>query len=121
MELNEILKVKIQGECYLVNDIMNVPKANRNREYELIKQWLAKGNIPEPEFTPEQLDAQRISQIKAKASELITTKYSIIWQLNHPRTDVNYASDYAYIDSIRNISNEAEANGTALEDIDWNI
>ena len=117
----EILKVKIQGQCYLVNDEMTVPKANGNREYELIKQWLAEGNIPEPEFTTEQLNAQRISQIKAKASELILAKYSIIWQLNHPRTDVAYANDYAYIDGIRNISNEAEANGTALEDIDWNV
>lgn len=64
---------------------------------------------------------QRISQIKAKASELILAKYSIIWQLNHPRTDVTYADDYAYIDNIRDISNEAEANGTALEDIDWGV
>ena len=71
--------------------------------------------------TPEEIENRRISQIKAKASELITTKYSIIWQLNHPRTDVAYASDYAYIDNIRNISNEAEANGTALEDIDWGV
>lgn len=63
----------------------------------------------------------RVTQIKAKASELITSKYSIIWQLNHPRTDVTYAADYAYIDGIRNISNEAEANGTALEDIDWTV
>lgn len=117
----EILKVKIQGEGYLVNDEITVPKADGNRHYELIKQWLAEGNIPEPEFTPEQLDAQRISQIKSKASELILSKYSIVWQLNHPRTDVNYASDYAYIDNIRNISNEAEANGTALEDIDWGV
>ena len=117
----EILKVKIQGEGYLVNDELSVPKADGNRHYELIKQWLAEGNIPEPEFTPEQLNAQRISQIKAKASELILAKYSIIWQLNHRRTDVNYASDYAYIDSIRNISNEAEVNGTALEDIDWGV
>ena len=121
MEINEIIKVKIQGQGYLVNDTMSVPKADGNRHYELIKQWLAEGNTPEPEFTPEQLNAQRISQIKAKASELITSKYSIVWQLNHPRTDVAYASDYAYIDGIRNISNEAEANGTALEDIDWNV
>lgn len=64
---------------------------------------------------------QRIQAIKSKASELITAKYSIIWQLNHPRTDTAYADDYAYIDGIRNISNEAEANGTALEDIDWNV
>lgn len=63
----------------------------------------------------------RISQIKAKASELILAKYPIIWQLNHPRTDVNYASDYAYIDGIRDISNKAEAKGTALEDIDWGV
>ena len=121
MELNEILKVKIQGEGYLVNNELSVPKADGNRHYELVKQWLAEGNIPEPEYTEEELNAQRISQIKAKASELITTKYSIVWQLNHPRTDVAYAADYAYIDNIRSISNEAEANGTAVEDIDWNV
>ena len=121
MEINEILKVKIQGQGYLLNGTLHVPKADGNKEYELIKQWLAEGNIPEPEFTPEQLNAQRIAQIKAKASELILAKYSIIWQLNHPRTDITYASDYAYIDGIRDISNEAEANGTALEDIDWGV
>ena len=71
--------------------------------------------------TPEKAEANRISQIKAKASELITSKYSVIWQLNHPRTDITYASDYAYIDNIRDISNEAEANGTALEDINWEV
>lgn len=66
-------------------------------------------------------ETQRIQDIKAKASELIISKYSIVWQLNHPRTDVTYASDYAYIDNIRDISNKAEVKGTALEDIDWNI
>lgn len=68
-----------------------------------------------------QLEEERISQIKAKASELILSKYSIIWQLNHPRTDATYASDYAYIDNIRDISNEAEANVIALEDINWGV
>lgn len=120
MELNEIIKVKIQGQGYLVNDTMSVPKADGNRHYEMLKVWL-ETNIPEPEFTPEQIDAQRIAQIKSKASELILAKYSIIWQLNHPRTDVNYASDYAYIDGIRNISNESEASGIAVEDINWGI
>ena len=114
----EIKTVKIQGQGYLLNGTIYIPKADGNRDYEILKVWL-ETNVPEPEFTPEQLDAQRISQIKAKASELITAKYPIIWQLNHPRTDVTYADDYTYIDGIRNISNEAEANGTALEDIDW--
>lgn len=118
--MNEIKTVKIQSQGYLLNNTMYVPKADGNKEYEILKEWL-KTNEPEPEFTPEQLDAQRVSQIKAKASELITSKYPIIWQLNHPRTDVTYSADYAYIDGIRDISNEAEANGTALEDIDWGV
>lgn len=118
--MNEIKTVKIQGQGYLVNDIMSVPKADGNRDYEILKVWL-ETNIPEPEFTPEQLNAQRIAQIKSKASELILAKYSVIWQLNHPRTDTAYEADYAYIDNIRRISNESEASGIVVEDIDWGI
>ena len=69
----------------------------------------------------EKKETQRIQEIKSKASELILTKYSIIWQLNHPRVDIQYKSAYDFIDNIRRISNEAEANGTALEGINWEI
>ena len=62
----EIKSVKIQGQGYLLNGTMSVPKADGNREYELIKEWLAKGNIPEPEFTEAEL-AQQV--IKAKVQE----------------------------------------------------
>lgn len=72
-------------------------------------------------YINQQIEEERVASIKAKASELILSKYSIIWQLNHPRTDATYASDYAYIDNIRDISNEAEANGTSVEDIDWGV
>ena len=58
--------VKIQGQGYLLNGSMSVPQANGNREYELIKQRLAQGNTPEPEFTEEEL-AQQV--IKAKVQE----------------------------------------------------
>lgn len=64
-------------------------------------------------------DEFRITQIKSKANELILARYSIIWQLNHPRVDVQYKDAYDFIDNIRRISNEAETNGTALEDINW--
>lgn len=60
-----------------------------------------------------------IIKIKAKANELILARYSIIWQLNHPRGDIQYKSDYDFIDSIRRISNEAEIDGTKVEDILW--
>ena len=56
--INTIKSVKIQGQGYLLNGTMSVPKADGNREYELIKEWLSEGNIPEPEFTEEELEAQ---------------------------------------------------------------
>ena len=56
----EIKSVKIQGQGYLVNDTMSVPKADGNREYELIKQWLEEGNTPELEFTEEEIQKQEL-------------------------------------------------------------
>ena len=120
-ELDFIKTVKILGNGYLLNGTMSVPKADGNREYELIKQWLDEGNIPEPEFTEEELNQQRISLIKRKAGDIIISKYSIIWQLNHPRSDEAYKLDYEWIDSIRAISNKAELEETSLEDIDWGV
>lgn len=61
----EIKSVKIQGQGYLLNGEMSVPKADGNREYELIKEWL-KDNTPEQEFTEEEL-AQQV--INAKVQE----------------------------------------------------
>ena len=77
--------------------------------------------IANPPKTPEEIEVERIQSIKQRAGEIIKSEYSIEWQLNHPRLDETYISQYAWIDNIRNISNEAEANGTALEDIDWGI
>ena len=47
---------------YLLNGTMSVPKADSNREYEAIKQWLEEGNIPEPEFAEEELQAQELAK-----------------------------------------------------------
>lgn len=60
--------VKIQGQGYLLNGTMSVPKADGNREYELIKQWIAEGNEPEPEFTEEEL-AQQELQVKLQEAQ----------------------------------------------------
>ncbi len=105
---------------YLLNGIMSVPKADGNLEYELIKQWLEEGNTPEPEFTEEEIEAQRIQVIKSKASELITSKYPDYKQLNIMRTGgTELETMSAYIDSIREISNKAEQDGTKVEDVQW--
>ena len=64
-------------------------------------------------------EKQRILSIKAEAGRIIESKYNIYWQLNHPRVDATYAEQYEWIDKIRVISNDAEANGTQLGDIVW--
>ena len=76
----EIQTVKIQGQCYLLNGTMSVPgNADGNREYELIKQWLLEGNIPEPEFTEEELQITSINkQIQEAKAYLTDTGW--IWE-----------------------------------------
>ena len=75
----EIKTLKIQGQGYLLNGIMNVPKADGNREYELLKVWLAEGNTPEPEFTEEELQITSINkQIQEAKSYLSDTGW--IWE-----------------------------------------
>ncbi|MGE3299360.1 MAG: hypothetical protein AB7G52_13590 [Arcobacter sp.] len=66
-------------------------------------------------------EKDRVLSIKTKAGEIIASRYTIIWQLNHPRTDETYKAEYEWIDKIREISNKAELEGTALEDISWNL
>ena len=67
------------------------------------------------------VEKERVASIKAEASSIIQSKYSIVWQLNHPRLDITYSNEYDWIDNIRKISNEAEANGTKPEDINWEV
>ena len=84
----------------------------------------AEGNItkhedaPVIERTKEEIEAQRIQAIKSKASELITSKYPDYKQLNIIRIGgAELEAMSAYIDSIREISNKAEQDGTKVEDI----
>lgn len=60
-------------------------------------------------------------QIKVKAGEIITSKYSIVWQLNHSRMDENYKAEYEWIDSVRNLSDEAEANNLTVEEFERSV
>ena len=71
----KILKVKQQDNGYLVNNTISVMVVDGSYEYELIKQWIAEGNIPEPEFTEEELEAQAtvqaIAEYKASRQEAV--------------------------------------------------
>lgn len=80
----EIKTVKIQGQCYLLNGSMMVPKAEGNREYELIKQWLTEGNIPEPEFTEKELQITSINKQIQKAKTYLADTAWYVERLNDP-------------------------------------
>lgn len=71
--------------------------------------------------TAKEIEKQRVLSIKSKAGEIIINRYSIVWQLNHPRIDETYKAEYEWIDKIREISNKAELEGTAMEDINWDL
>ena len=77
-KLDFIKTVKIQGQGYLLNGTMCVPKADGNSEYELVKQWMSEGNIPEPEFTEEELVQQEINmQINKYKQYLDSTDFKM--------------------------------------------
>ena len=66
------MRVKIQtfnGEFsgYLVNENTFFPKKN----CEFIKQWIAQGNTPEPEFTEEELIKQKQDEFRAERNILL--------------------------------------------------
>lgn len=81
--------------------------------------------VSEEELANEQkrIEDERIIKIKAKAREVIEETYPAYKQHNvlMSGVTVDIANMNQYITNIRNISNEAEANGTALEDINWQI
>lgn len=95
-------------------------------EYKLQEQ-VAKRHIP----TEEELEAKRLANeeyrvqsIKLTARNLILQKYPL-----EKQSSANlglYGEEYltemkAYITNIIRISNEAEANGTTLEEVNWEV
>ena len=80
------------------------------------------GNEPEELLLALEVDIEidRIQAIKSKAAELIRNKYPDYKQLNIIRIGGAELEEMtAYIDSIREISNKAEQDGTKVEDVQW--
>lgn len=80
------------------------------------------GNEPEELSLALEVDyeIERVQAIKSKAGELINSKYPDYKQLNIIRVGgAELDAMTAYIDSIREISNKAEQDGTKVEDVQW--
>lgn len=67
-----------------------------------------------------EIEKERVASIKAKAGEIITSRYDIIKQMNILGEGGEAQLEMvAWIKKIRDISNKAEQDGTALADIIW--
>ena len=97
----EIESVKIQGNGYLLNENMSVPQANGNREYELIKEWLAHGNVPEPEFTEEELAQQVINAKVQEAKQYLQSTDHKFYLGYKPKEDEDLVAIEAKRDEAR--------------------
>ena len=106
---------------YLVDSTRSVPLDDRNRDYQMVKQYIEDGGVVEEAYLIEELDSIRIAGIKAKAQELILAAYPMYKQNNVPMSGIQADIDTMnnFMTNIRNISNEADANNTALIDIVW--
>lgn len=83
-ELDFIQNVKVQGTGYMLNGTMSVPKADGNKEYELIKQWMSEGNTPESEFTEEELQITSINNQIQEAKTYLASTAWYVERLNDP-------------------------------------
>lgn len=102
-----ITSVKKQGTGYFVNGEMGVPSVDGNAHYEDIKIWLSLGNVPEDEFTSDEIEATRIANIKNKAGEIINTKYPAYKQLNASLGVYSEAETTTMVNFIKDIRDQS--------------
>lgn len=69
-----IKTIKIQQNGYLVNSNMFVPKDEQNIDYKLVKEWL-KNNIPEPEFSLDDLKKSKTATINTECNKAIVSGF----------------------------------------------
>ena len=64
-----IQTVKFQENGYLVNGNMFVPSDPENRHYQMVQEWIAEGNTPEP---ADVIDPQEKINLEARAYLALT-------------------------------------------------
>lgn len=129
MKYAHIIENKLQG-WYDYEIHSNIPTPNIEVTEE---QWQEAININANAYedgkfivkdfrTPEEIEQNRISSIKSKTQSLIISKYSLEKQSSAQLGlygEVYLQEMKDYISNIIRISNEAELNGTKVEDIQW--
>lgn len=99
--------VKNQQNGYLVNGNIFVPKDEQNMDYRLVKEWLV-NNIPEPEFTEEELKTKFENEFRQTRDNLLLTiidhyQKPLVWEtLTIEQQDKVRVYRQALLDSTNN-------------------
>lgn len=99
--------VKIEQNRYLVNGNIFVPKDEQNMDYRLVKEWLV-NNIPEPEFTEEELKTKFENEFRQTRDNLLLTiidhyQKPLVWEtLTIEQQDKVRVYRQALLDSTNN-------------------
>ena len=79
---------------YLINNSLSFMIADENSELlDAVKQWLADGNIPEPEFTDEELAQQELNKRKQEALQYLAQTAWYIERLADPSSGKEVPED----------------------------
>lgn len=62
---------KKKGDGWFINGSMSVPNDTANRHYQMVQDWIAAGNTPEPEYSNAEVQAQKTQAAKTEASRRI--------------------------------------------------
>jgi len=73
------MTVKLSKSGYLMDGVKHVPLCEGNIDYQEVKEWIDQGNIPEPEFTEEELAKIELAKKIQEAKQyLIATDFKVL-------------------------------------------
>ena len=61
-------KLKQDGVILIENEML-IPSDEKNRDWRKYQEWLAQGNTPEPEFSPEEIQQQEQSNMMKQRTQ----------------------------------------------------
>lgn len=117
-----------------------IPNAEDNQDWQEYQVWVAEGNVADPEFSDDELEATRVTEIKntaatkivetmpewkqrnnlARMLELVAGIVDLTALTTDEQTEITAALvEWANVKDIRTTSNVAEASGTDPADIVW--
>lgn len=102
----ETVKLQLEGDGYLVNGNMSVPNAPGNRHYQMVQEWIAAGNTPEPAETSQETTDRLAAGVRGQRDALL--RASDFTQLGDaPLEPTKIGNWRSYRNSLRDVPNQA--------------